>query len=169
MADALQDMRDEVSSVANLAARIRDLCGDDDQAFLDTLEGHSDVTEAVRAVVRWMHEQQAASSSCKSLAATYSARVAMFDDREARARTALLRTLDELGVRSMPLPEATLSIVAGRVKVMGEPDADKLPDNLVRTKREPDKAAIRAALESGALVDGCSLSNTPPTLMVRVR
>jgi len=169
MADTIQDMRDEVSSVASLAARIRDLCGDDDQAFLDTLEGHSDVTEAVRAVVRWLHEQQASAGSCKSLASTYSARGGMFEDRVERARTALLRTLDELGVRSMPLPEGTLSIVSGRVKVTGEPDVDALPDNLVRIKREADKAAIKAALEGGETVAGCALSNTPPSLMIRVK
>lgn len=169
MADAILDMREEVLGVANLAARIRELCGDDDQAFLDTLEGNSDVTEAVRAVVRWMNEQQASAGSCKSLEATYKARAGMFEERVERARLALLRCLDELGVRSMPLPEATLSIVSGRVKVMGEPDVDRLPDELVRVKREPDKAAIKAALEAGQYVAGCSLSNTPPSLMIRIK
>lgn len=169
MADALQDMRQEVSEAANLIAHIRDLCGEDETAFIDSLEGETEVTEAVRRVVRWIAEQQAASGSCKGLEATYKARAGMFEERVERARLALLRTLDELGIRSMPLPEATLSIVSGRVKVMGEPDVDRLPDELVRVKREPDKAAIKAALEAGQYVAGCSLSNTPPSLAIRVK
>lgn len=169
MADALQDMRQEVSEAANLIAHIRDLCGEDETAFIDSLEGETEVTEAVRRVVRWIAEQQAASGSCKSLEATYKARAGMFEDRVERARVALLRTLDEIGVKSMPLPEGTLSVVSGRVKVTGEPDVDALPDNLVRIKREADKAAIKAALEAGDCVAGCSLSNTPPSLMIRVK
>ncbi len=169
MSDALTDLRHETHEVANLAARLRDLCGDDDTAFIDTLDGESDAVEAARRVVRWLHEQGAQSVACKGLAETYRARASVFDERTERARLALFHFLSEMGLKSMPLPEATLSIIAGRAKVEGEPDVDLLPDRLVRVKREPVKAAIKAALEAGEIVRGCSLSNNPPTLMVRVR
>lgn len=169
MSDALQDLRQETREVANLAARLRDLCGEDEQAFVDTLDGETEAVEAARRVVRWIAEQQAQEGACNGLAATYKARASMFSERQERARLALFHFLSEMGQKSMPLPEATLSIVAGRVKVEGEPDVDTLPDRLVRVKREADKAAIKAALEAGEAVPGCSLSNNAPTLMIRVR
>lgn len=169
MSDALQDLRQETREVANLASRIRDLCGDDERAFVDTLDGETEAVEAARRVVRWIAEQGAQEIACNSLASTYKSRAAVFAERQERARTALFHFLSEMGQKSMPLPEATLSIVAGRVKVEGDPDVDLLPERLVRVKREPDKAAIKAALEAGEIVRGCSLSNNAPTLMIRVR
>lgn len=169
MADAAQDLRHETHEVANLIARLRDLCGDDEEAFIDTLDGETEVIEAARRVVRWLLEQGAQQAACKELVNTYSGRAAMFDERATRARVALFHFLNEVGVKSMPLPEATLSIVSGRVSVAGDGDPALLPPHLVRVKREPDRSAIKVALEAGETVEGFSLSNNPPTLMVRVR
>lgn len=169
MADALQDLRHETHEVSNLVARLRELCGDDDQAFIDTLEGESEAVEAARRVVRWMTEQQANEGACNGLAATYKARANGFAERVERSRLALFHFLTEMGLKSMPLPEATLSVVAGRVSVVGDADPEKLPDQFVRVKREANRSAIKAALEAGQSVEGFSLSNNPPSIMVRVR
>lgn len=169
MADAAQDLRHETHEVANLVGRLRELCGDDEQAFIDTLEGETEVIEAARRVVRWLHEQGAQADACNGLASTYKARASVFDERVQRARLALFHFLNEMGLKSMPLPEGTLSIVAGRSSVVGEVDPEALPDRFVRVKREANRSAIKAALEAGEAVDGFTLSNSPPTLSVRVR
>lgn len=166
---AVVELRDLENNTRDLVSRLRTLCGDDEQAFLDTLEGESDVTEAARRVVRWMNEQDAAEGSMKSLAAIYKARGQVFEARVEGARNALFHLMQYLGVKTMPLPEATLSVTVGKVKVLGEPDVDQLPDNLVRVKREPDMGAIKAALDAGQKVPGCSLSNATPGFSVRVR
>lgn len=167
--DAMSDLRHETHEVANLIARLREMCGDDEQAFIDTLEGESDTIEAARRVLRWIHEQGASADMCKGLATTYTARSSVFAERVERGRTSLLHFLNELGLRSMPLPEGTLTVVAGKAKVVGEADPETLPDDLVRTKREADKAAIKAALETGREVEGYTLSNGSPSLSIRVR
>lgn len=169
MSHAVEDLRHETHEVANLAARLRELCGDDDQAFIDTLEGETEAVEAARRVVRWLHEQGAQQTACCGLANTYRARASVFEERVERARTALFHFLTEMGLKSMPLPEATLSVVAGRVAVVGEGDPETLPDRFVRVKREANRSAIKTALEAGEAVEGFSLSNNAPTLMVRVR
>lgn len=169
MADALQDLRHETHEVANLVARLRELCGEDEQAFIDTLDGETEAVEAARRVVRWLHEQGAQQAACKGLENIYRARSSVFEERVERARTALFHFLTEMGLKSMPLPEATLSVVAGRVSVIGDGDPEILPDSLVRVKREANRSAIKAALEAGETVEGFSLSNNPPTLAVRVR
>jgi hypothetical protein len=167
--DALMDLAETAREVAPLIRTLRELCGEDEQAFLDTLEGESDVTEAARRVVRWMIEQDAAALSCKGLAGIYEARASMFAERHMKAKGALLDLLNELGVKSMPLPEASLTAKATPPRVVGEADAANLPDNLRRTTYAPDKAAIKAALERGETVEGFTLSNGGQSLQVRVR
>lgn len=166
---AIRDLSREVREVAPLVAALRDLCGDDEQAFLDTLEGESDVNAAASRVVRWMLEQDAHANACKELAAVYVARASMFANRHDKAKGALLDLLNELGVKSMPLPEASLTAKATPPKLIGDVDAATLPDNLRRTSYAADKAAIKAELEAGREVAGFSLSNGGQSLQVRVR
>jgi hypothetical protein len=169
MSDAVRDLHHEAREVSGLIAKLRELCGEDDQAFVDTLEGETEVVEAARRVLRWVHEQGAQNASCKALVALYSERAKLFEERAQRGRTGLLHFLLELGLPSMPLPEGTLIVSKGKPSLLGEPDPAKLPDELVRIKREPDRVAIKAKLEEGFRVEGCSLSNAMPTLSVRVK
>lgn len=166
---ALHELTETARETQALAVRIRELCGEDDTAFLDTLDGECDAVEAARRVVRWILEQGANADAVRGLAATYTARASVYDERISAAKVALVRYLDMLGVRSMPLPEATLSVRAGTPKLIGEPDPATLPDNLVRITRAPDKVAIKALIQAGTAVDGFTLSNGEPTLAVRVR
>jgi hypothetical protein len=103
------------------------------------------------------------------LAAIYNARAKLFDGRVESARTALLQFMQETGAKTLPLPEATLTLAAGSRKVVGDLDPAALPDTLVRIKREPDRTAIKQALEKGEFVPGASLSNATPTLQIRVK
>lgn len=166
---ALAELHDLTFTTRELVDRLRTLCGEDEEAFLDTLDGETDTTDAARRVVRWLVEQDAQADAMKALAETYSARSKVFTDRKAGARNALFHFMEYLGVKAMPLPEATLSIRQGTISLAGEADPAELPDDLVRIKREPDKAAIKAALEAGRDVPGYVLSNGSPSLSVRVR
>lgn len=163
----LEELTREQTEVSALAAKIRELCGDDDETFCDTLAGASNIEEAARGVVRWIKEQEAWSEANAALARFYTLRAKVLADRKDRGRTALMRFMDALGLRSLPLPEANLSIRAGTPSVVGEPDLSKLPPELIRTTQAPDMAAIKAALQRGEEVEGVSLSNGPPVLNVR--
>jgi hypothetical protein len=167
--DALADLKQETREVANLVARIRDLCGDDDKAFVDTLGGSTEVVEAARRVVRWMIEQDAAALSCKGLAAIYEARAKMFAERHAKAKLALLDLLNDVGLKSMPLPEAALTAKPTPPKLLGEADPETLPLKFQKVTVTADTAAIKAALEGGEQVEGYMLSNGGQTLQMRVR
>lgn len=153
--------------IAQLAKAIREMVGDDDQAFVDTLEGETSALEAARYAVRWLAETQAQSVACASLAAIYTARRSVFDDRQSRTRAALALFMQEIGEKTLILPEATLSIRAGQPEVLGEPDVNTLPADLVISKRQPDRSAIRTALLNGREIEGLSLSNAMPSLQVR--
>lgn len=155
--------------IAGLAHAIREMCGDDDVAFVDTLDGETDALQAARKAVRWLFEQDAQAEACKSLEAVYAARRKLFEDRSGRTRSALLHFLTELGEKTLPLPEATLTVAKGQPQIVGEPNPETLPLHLTVTKRVADRKAIKDALLAGEEIDGLTLSNAAPHLTVRVR
>jgi hypothetical protein len=155
--------------IQELARQIREMCGDDDQAFVDSLEGVSDTVDAARRVVRLLIETNAAEESMKGLSATYGARAKVHADRSERIRGALLNFLQEVGTKNLPLPEATLTVATGQPRLVGTPDIATLPLELTRTTREPSLTAIKAALVAGQKLPGLSLSNAMPVLKVRTK
>jgi hypothetical protein len=167
--DTLAELRAVSPHTAALAAAIREACGDDDAAFVDTLDGSSTVIDAARAAIRFIAEAEANEAAVKALAQRYSERAKVFSDRVARTRDAIANFMAEIGEKKLALPEATLSLSNGTPSLVGDPDPALLPDSMVRVKREPDRTAIKAALLEGQLVQGCSLSNAAPKLTIRVR
>ena len=167
--DALAELRAVSPHTAALAAAIREACGEDDAAFVDTLDGETSVIDGARAAVRFIAECEANEEAAKSLAQRYAERAKVFSDRVARTRDAIANFLAEIGERKLALPEATISLSDGSPSVVGNPDPADLPDHLVRVKREPDRTAIKQALVDGLPVPGCSLSNARPKLTIRTR
>lgn len=164
----LDVLREKGREVAELAASIRELCGDDDVAFVDTLDGETSAIEAARAVVRMIAAMEAMEGAAKALAARYAARAHDFASRQERARNALLHFMGEIGEKTLVLPEGTVSVKAsGAAKVVGEADPATLPKCFVRMKLELDKAQIKRALEQGETVEGFALSNAGPSLQIR--
>jgi hypothetical protein len=164
-----EQLRAAGREVSALASNLRALCGDDDQALVDTLDGETSAVETARRVLRWVDEQGAMSEAVKKLADEYAQRAKLLKDRAHGGRAALLQFMQEIGAKTMPLPEATLSVTQGQPQVAGEPDVAALPKHLLRLKAEPDMAAIKAELQAGRAVPGCSLSNAGPSLQIRKR
>lgn len=164
---ALNELRDP--ALIELAKSLRDLCGDDDLAFVDTLDGASNAVEACREVLRAIAAWEALESSAKALSARYQARAQDFASRQERARNALVQFMGEIGEKTMVLPEGTITRKAGGTKVVGEGDPQTMPAEFVRTKTEVslDKTAIKRALEQGLDVPGFYLSNGTETLAIR--
>jgi hypothetical protein len=61
----------------------------------------------------------------------------------------------------------TVSFGLSKPALVGEADPETLPDDLVRVKREPNRTAIKAALEDGRDVPGFVMSNGRPTCTIR--
>lgn len=165
---ALAELREQGREIATLAASIRELCGDDDLAFVDTLDGETSAVEAARAVVRMIAAMEAMEGAAKALRDRYAARAQDFTSRQERARNALLQFMGDLGEKTLVLPEGTVSVKAsGALKLLGDGDPNTLPKCFVRMKLELDRAQIKRALEQGEAVEGFSLSNAQPSLQIR--
>jgi hypothetical protein len=159
-----------LQQVANLKLQHPELWEEgDDQLLLDSLEGQTELNEALAAIVDRMREATSNAGGIALRMAELKARQDRFFAREQALRGLLFKLMSAAEVRKVELPEATLSLAAGKPKLLGEADPDTLPDDLCRTKREPNKTAIKQALESGRTVPGFQLSNAEPHIMIRTR
>lgn len=144
---------------------------DDDRLVLDTIEGETEALEAVSKTLRWLAEQKAHAEALKALEADYKARRDRYEARIESGRKALLNFVDEFFPRGLERPEATLSVRDGKAALIfaGDFDVKNLPPTLTRVKTEPDKDAIKAALEAKEAVQGVTLSNGSRVLTIRVK
>lgn len=167
--DALKSLRDLGAQIAPLAAAIRELAGDDDLAFVDTLDGETDAVRAASQAVRMVAAMETLEEAAKTLASRYSARAGDFGERSHRAREALAHFMQEIGEKKLVLPEGTVSLAAGQPSLVGEADVESLPPDYVRVTKSPDRVLIKKALADGYTVPGYSLSNAKPRLQIRTR
>lgn len=168
MADDFRPLTQVPQHIAAMAAAIREAAGDDDLAFTDTLDGETDTIRAARAAVRMIQSNEALCEAAKEMGNRLLARAKDFESRGQRGRDALSHFMQEIAATSLVLPEATVTLSAGRPSLTGDCDPATLPDDLVKTERKPDRAKIKAALEGGTTLDGYSLSNARPRLQLRV-
>ncbi len=85
------------------------------------------------------------------------------------ARRCALSIYEAAGIKLREQVEWTASVRVGTQKVIVT-DANALESRFLRSREpEPDKNAIKAALEAGEFIDGAELSNAGPQLQVRTR
>ena len=146
---------------------------DDEQALADTLEGATDINEAIGAVLKSIitaeAQAKATREALKEVAADLTERATRFDDRAAKGRAAIMEVMTRLGTRKLPLPVATLSISAKPPSVVVTDPASIPPAYLRQADPKPDLTAIKAALKDGHTVPGAELSTPADTLTVRTR
>lgn len=139
---------------------------DDEELLADTLEGETDLNSLAERLVTMVKEADAAAEAM-------AARIGKLRERQTRTtmrmnfyRSLLLRLLSETGVKKVATVEGNVSVVNSGPRVIII-DETAIPDEYCRTKKEPDKTAIKNALTSGKHVSGASLSNSGVTLMIR--
>lgn len=141
---------------------------EDENLRADTLEGETDINNVLAKLVQ---EREAAYAMAEGV------KVPVNDLRERKARLerrgdgygeAIERVMSAAGLSKVTLPSATISVSQAAPSVVIE-DETKLPDRFIRTKREPDKAAINAAIKEGLEIPGVVVSNGGSRLTVRVK
>ena len=141
---------------------------EDEVLLADMLEGTTDLHEFLTLVVHRMLEAKAFIHGIDVLISEQMARCARFEQRSNAMRTLAFRVMNWAEVRKVELPAATLSIRAGQPKVIIT-DETALPPDCVRIRTEPDRIAIKEQLMRGERMAGAELSNSEPTLAVRVK
>lgn len=139
---------------------------DDEELLADTVEGETDLHSVLDRLLSQVREHDA-------LGEAIAARVAKLRERQTRMtmrmnfyRSLIQRLMEASGVRSVNLVEGKISVVNSPEKVIITDEA-AIPDEFMRVKKEPDKTAIKRALNNGNHVSGASLSNGGTTITIR--
>lgn len=153
------------AQIANLLAAFPEL-ETDELLRLDSIEGETDAMKLLSKLIRARNETQAQVNGISEYAKELAERKSRLERRADACKAMAFQILDAANLRSLILPEATLTIQNGQPSVVITDDA-RLPAKFVRTKTEPDRAAIKDALKSGETIPGAELSNSQPFLVIR--
>lgn len=155
----------------DIEALLRDYpdLAEDEMLRADMLDGETDIRTALTALFQAVDNNKFMVNAIAARSAELSARKARFARRIEFLRGLILKVLQSAELRKYELPEATLSQRAGQQQIIGEPEVASLPDDLLRTTVEPDRAKIREALMAGRDLPGLTLSNAAPALAINVK
>jgi hypothetical protein len=151
--NALAQLRDRLIAVEPSIA-------DDPILMRDMIEGEDteDYLATIDRVIRCAIEADALADAAKARKADITERQNRFERRRDVLRQVAFEALEVLGIHRRETAEFTASISARPPKVQIV-DETALPASYIRTRTEPDKAAIYTALKAGAEIEGATLSN----------
>ena len=140
---------------------------DDEQALLDTLEGLTNVHEQLAAMLRSAVTDEALAHGLHEYQAKLADRKSSLIARAQRKRRIALHYMEDLNLKNLVVPDMTVTRknVPPSV-IITEPE--KIPEHLMRVKREPDKTLIKEAIANGESVPGAEMSNGSETLQIKV-
>lgn len=159
-----------IQAIRDAAQMIRDMLGEDDdsQAFLDTLDGETDVMDCLGSLIKAKVEAEAMALACQETADKFEVRAKRMQARSDAARAAMGMILDAIGTTTIAHPLGTITRTKPHPSVKIT-DINSVPTQLCRIQRAPDKIAIRAQIEAGETVPGAVLEMGQPGIRVGVR
>lgn len=133
----------------------------------DTIEGETDAFAFLSRLVQDELAFKAQASALSDVIGQFTERKARFGRQIEARRELILKIMEACNLKKAPLPEATVTVRDGSSKVVIS-DEQSLPEEFIRWKSEPDRTAIKEALNAGKEVPGAMLSNGGPTISLRV-
>ncbi len=119
-------------------------------------------------MVRKVQERKALAAALEEWISELNLRLERFEMGIEGGRRVLFSLMQAAGLRQIQLAEATLSIGAGKAKVIITDEA-KVPDDMCRITREPNRTKIGQAIKDGETVPGAVLSNGDDRLTIKTR
>jgi hypothetical protein len=156
------------------AALIRDIAldlaeyRDDEEFFLDTLDGETDIVDLTDALLIERIQAEEMAEAIKAQEARLRARRMRIEGRAEAAKRSILLILQSADLKKIERPLATVSRRAGAVSVKIT-DEEDIPSQMMIEKitYTPDKKAIKAQLDAGEKVPGAELVRGEETIMIR--
>lgn len=140
---------------------------DDDPALIDTLEGLSDLDAAIAAVVREAREAEANANALDTIIEGNRQRKARWERKRESLRDLASWAMAESGLKKITTPDLTVSLRAGKPKIIIDEGAlaAEFMKSIITTK--PDREAVKAAVDAGNMPNGVTIGNAMPILSVR--
>jgi hypothetical protein len=130
------------------------------------LEGESGLPDQLASLLRIALRDEAYADGIKAIIADNKERQARLEARAEKMRAIVKWAMGEASIPKLTAPDLTASVSAGRAPLEITNDVSVIPDAFCRIKREPDKTAIRKALEDGEMLPWAVLGNPQPTLRI---
>lgn len=154
--------------IRRMADNIRAMVGDDEDCFLDTLDGETDAMDVLGKLIQERQEIQANEAAVKELVKAYQSRAHRLNAKADAISQTIGHLLDAIGSKKVAHPLATVSRTKARQSVLVT-NPEEIPTQLTKTKRSPDLAAIKEQLEAGEFVPGAEIKLGNPGVTVRVK
>ena len=161
-------MQINYEEIRRMADTIREICGDDEDTYLDTLEGETDAMEVMSQLIQQRMYAKAFQQASKEMAAQYTERARRMADKEDAVTQVMGHLLDAIGVKKLQHPLATISRTKPRWSVHVVDEA-AIPKQLVTTLVKPDLATIKKQLDQGEFVPGVEIVPGNPGVTMRVK
>ncbi len=159
MADNTDHKLAREAAAANALREALKLVTDDSEAVRDTIEGGTNLHDAIAAVAGAIREDEISILGLSAMMGKLAERRQRIENRIETRRNAILQAMSIGELQTLRLPDATLSVrrIAPDVEIT---DESKIPAAYWKP-RDPtlDKPALKAALKDGAEVPGAVLGN----------
>jgi hypothetical protein len=142
---------------------------DDEFLRADMLDGETDINDVLTTLHRMIEDSKALREGTQPRINDLIARAQRFQKRIDFGRDLISKILEAASLKRLELPEVTFILRNNPQQLAGEPDPVTLPDEFVKIVRVTDRKKIKEALANGQVVEGCSLSNAPPSLVIRIK
>ena len=140
--------------IRRLADSIREICGDDEDTLLDTLDGETDAVDVLGKLIQERLEVLGYEATNKELAEQYKRRADKMASKADAINQQMKHLLNAMGVKKVNHALATVSITKPRWSVEVVDEA-QVPTQLKITTSKPDLRAIKKILDDGEPVPGC--------------
>jgi hypothetical protein len=153
--------------IANLLLQYPEL-SEDDVLRADMIEAETDAHDFLSQLVRRIGARQALATGVGEYAKDIAERKSRIERSVEALRSLAFKIMNVADLKKVELAEATLSIRNGTAKVIIT-DESLLPPDCVRTTVTPDKTTIKEKIGAGIVVPGAELSNSEPSLSIRIK
>ena len=147
----------DYEEIRRMSDNIRAMCGDDQDTFLDTLDGETDAMDILGALIKERNEVLGNEAALKELAKQYKERADRMNAKADAIAQTMGHLLDAMGERKVQHPFATVSRTKPRARVVIE-DEHQIPTQLMKVKKSPDLTAIKAQMDAGEYVPGAAIT-----------
>jgi len=147
----------DYEEIRRMSDNIRALCGDDQDTFLDTLDGETDAMDILGALIKERNEMLGNEAALKELAKQYKERADRMNAKADAIAQTMGHLLDAMGERKVQHPFAPVRRTKPRARVVIE-DEHQIPSQLMKVKKSPDLTAIKAQMDAGEYVPGAAIA-----------
>lgn len=141
----------------------------DENTLLDTLEGATDLHEAIAEVVRSALEDEAMLNGLKGRLEDLKVRLERIKYRLEQKREVALAVMEETGIEKLMQPDFTVSLRASPPGVVITSEEDIPEWFWIPQAPKLDRRTILDAIKAGTAVTGAELSNSKISLAVRTK